>query len=209
MNDFESRIGERLRPLATDGFRQVGSAFVLHAGPDWGIIKVLRMRFGPAWCVTAELAVFLDALAAWSLDPPPSRPTYSHGHWRSRIGLFLADRNDHWWLQDEDQAGDDLLRRHPLVSLDPKAFDSAVLGVGAAALRLHMDPSVLRGEWSTGWGGTTDGGRIAARLYAAVLTNALGPASELPELVAEFEKLAPGTPWEVKIEPLRALVAGK
>ena len=177
---FKRLVGGRAAVvLKEQGFRRRSQNFRLHQGANWGVVNFQKSTTSTRERIlfTANLGVrcgrlatfFESATAYWE-------PLAWDCHWRKRIGEFLEEPQDKWWVIDGQT---------PLESIEAEVTD--VLTIAIPVLRRYLDDRELRDLWlSRGSSGLTE---MKRQEYLCVLLKELGPIELLEPALQELEEI--------------------
>lgn len=131
------------RDLEPAGYKRAGRTFrIRNAVADWGLINVQSSSKSTAQAqlVTVNLAVSLGIIRKFDSPTDDRIPHYSEGHWDSRIGHLLPERDDKWWTVASPMPDHEAL----------EDIAGAVREIGVPTVAAHMSSIALRDLWITG-----------------------------------------------------------
>lgn len=173
-----SAAGATLRPF---GYRRRSDTFRRQAERNYTLVNFQRSRTDTRDEVKFTINVAAESARLWRFwrnedltQPPPAYQCV----WQERIGLLLPQRQDHWWLIEEDT---------PLEPLQQEIQQVLVETAVPALAQIETDEK-LRDQWLAAVpGGLSHYARLQNLLI--VLTQ-IGPAELVPETLRAFEEEA-------------------
>jgi hypothetical protein len=187
-SQFNSFLSEFIRPaLKAQGFRKNGQTFAVFETGNWGIVNFQKSTSSTSQLVkfTINLGVASARLSLVSTEDWRRRPPRMYDcDWQPRLGLLMADADDHWWVLDDQ-------------TLLPALADEviqALMVYGLPAMRRVLNDEGLRDLYLSGHGGWLSNRQRLDRVIR--LVREIGPHDRLSELIAEQEQAERRAPAE-------------
>jgi hypothetical protein len=129
--------------LKTLGFTKKGDTFYILSEGNWGLINFQKSKDSSKGTVrfTLNLGVQSITLAQVLENNSTDRPTIEDCHWKKRIGFLLPQKEDYWWVIEENSTS-----MENLVGEISDILTETVL----SDLKSHITDESLKQEWLNG-----------------------------------------------------------
>lgn len=129
--------------LKTHGFTKKGDTFYILSEGNWGLINFQKSKDSSKGTVrfALNLGVQSITLAQVLENNSSDRATIEDCHWKKRIGFLLPQKQDYWWVIEENSTS-----MENLVGEISDILTETVL----SDLKSHITDESLKQEWLNG-----------------------------------------------------------